>query len=62
VKHLLYTEKYTIEGARLKVDEQRKSGEIRQLSRTVLNVETLESLEHDLRELLRMLDSAGHRG
>jgi DNA-binding transcriptional MerR regulator len=61
VKHLLYTEKYTIEGARQKVDEQRKAGEIRQLSRTVLNVETLESLEHDLRELLRMLDSAGNR-
>ena len=26
VKHLLYTEKYTIEGARRKVDEHRKTG------------------------------------
>ena len=28
VKHLLYTEKYTIEGARQKVDEHRKGGEL----------------------------------
>src|SRR5256714_10657258 len=60
VKHLLYTEKYTIEGARQKVDEHRKAGEVRQLARTVLNVSTLESLEHELRDLLRLLeDSAG---
>ena len=29
VKHLLYTEKYTIEGARQKVDEHRKGGELK---------------------------------
>ena len=28
VKHLLYNEKYTIEGARQKVDEHRKGGEL----------------------------------
>ena len=28
VKHLLYTEKYTIEGARQKVDEHRRKGEL----------------------------------
>ena len=59
VKHLLYTEKYTIEGARQKVDEQRKSGELRQVARDVLAVETLETLEHDLRGLLRLLESKG---
>ena len=57
VKHLLYTEKYTIEGARQKVDEQRKSGELRQVARDVLAVETLETLEHDLRGLLRLLET-----
>ena len=57
VKHLLYTEKYTIEGARQKVDEQRKSGELRQVARDVLALETLETLEHDLRGLLRLLES-----
>ena len=29
VKQLLYTEKYTIDGARQKIDEYRKSGELR---------------------------------
>ena len=57
VKHLLYTEKYTIEGARQKVDEQRKSGELRQVARDVLALETLETLEHDLRGLLRLLEA-----
>src|SRR5690242_6473265 len=56
VKHLLYTEKYTIEGARQKVDEHRKAGELRRVSRAALNVEALESAEKELTELLRILD------
>ena len=62
VKHLLYTEKYTIEGARQKVDEQRKSGELRTAARSALTAETLEALESDLAELLRTLapDSSNH--
>lgn len=55
VKHLLYTEKYTIEGARQKVDEHRKSGELRTASRTALTLQTLESLENELKELIRFL-------
>ena len=55
VKHLLYTEKYTIDGARQKVDEHRKSGELRQVARSALSVETLESLERELQDLLRLL-------
>jgi DNA-binding transcriptional MerR regulator len=55
VKHLLYTEKYTIDGARQKIDEHRKGGELRPVSRSALNLETLESLETDLRELLHLL-------
>ena len=42
VKHLLYTEKYTIEGARQKVDEHRKGGELRSVARSALTVQTLE--------------------
>ena len=53
VKHLLYTEKYTIEGARQKVDEHRKGGELRSASRAALTVQTLESLETELKELIR---------
>jgi DNA-binding transcriptional MerR regulator len=58
VKHLLYTEKYTIEGARQKVDEQRKGGELRSASRAALTLETLEALEADLKEVLRALTPA----
>ena len=55
VKHLLYTEKYTIDGARQKVDEQRKSGELRTAARAALTVQTLDALESELTELLRVL-------
>jgi len=55
VKHLLYTEKYTIEGARQKVDEQRKGGELRGAARAALTLQTLEALEADLKEVLRAL-------
>jgi DNA-binding transcriptional MerR regulator len=55
VKHLLYTEKYTIEGARQKVDEQRKGGELRAVARAALTLQTLDALELELKELLRSL-------
>src|SRR5438309_8291618 len=55
VKHLLYTEKYTIEGARQKVDEHRKSGDLRAAARAALTVQTLDSLEMELKELIRFL-------
>jgi DNA-binding transcriptional MerR regulator len=57
VKHLLYTEKYTIEGARQKVDEQRKGGELRSAARAALTVQTLDSLETELKELIRFLSA-----
>ena len=55
VKHLLYTEKYTIEGARQKVDEQRKGGDLRTAARGALTLQTLDALETELKELLRSL-------
>lgn len=55
VKHLLYVEKYTIEGARQKIDDHRKAGDLRRMSRAALNVEALESVERDLRDLVRFL-------
>jgi DNA-binding transcriptional MerR regulator len=55
VKHLLYTEKYTIEGARQKVEEQRKGGALRTAARAALTVQTLEALEAELKELVRTL-------
>ena len=56
VKHLLYTEKYTIDGARQKLDEHRKGGSLRQTARAALEVEALESIERDLSELQAILD------
>ncbi len=54
MKHLLYTEKYTIEGARQKVDEHRKGGELQVVARGALTVQTLESLETELTDLVTM--------
>jgi DNA-binding transcriptional MerR regulator len=59
VKHLLYTEKYTIDGARQKLNDHRKAGELRRVSREVLSVETLAAMEEELRDLLRLLESSG---
>ena len=55
VKHLLYTEKYTIEGARLKVEEHRKAGDLKTIARAALSLETVEALERELREVLRIV-------
>ena len=55
VKHLLYAEKYTIDGARQKVDEQRRGGELRASARAALARETVESLEEELTAILRLL-------
>ena len=56
VKQLLYTEKYTIDGARQKIDEYRKSGELRTVARAALDSQTVESMETDLRSILAILD------
>lgn len=56
VKHLLYTEKYTIDGARQKVDEHRKGGALRGTARAALAAETVETLERDLRAILDLLE------
>ena len=55
VKHLLYTEKYTIEGARQKVEEHKKSGDLKTVARAALSLETVDSLERELKELLDLL-------
>ena len=55
VKHLLYTEKYTIDGARQKVDEHRKGGDLKTAARAALTVQTLDSLEAELRDLIEIM-------
>jgi DNA-binding transcriptional MerR regulator len=55
VKHLLYTEKFTIDGARQKVDDHRRKGELRPASRVALDRQTIASIEQELQDVLRLL-------
>jgi len=57
VKQLLYTEKYTIEGAKRRLDELRKAGELRPQAREALEVATWHGIESELRQILRELTS-----
>jgi len=56
VKHLLYTEKYTIEGARQRIDHYRRTGELRSAARKVLAAEAVAELRSSLKEVLDVLD------
>ncbi|HEY7878245.1 MAG TPA: MerR family transcriptional regulator [Gemmatimonadaceae bacterium] len=59
VKHLLYTEKYTIDGARQKVDDHRRTGELRPAARNALDLQTIEAMERELRDVLALLAGDG---
>jgi len=56
VKHLLYTEKYTIEGARQKIEQYRRSGELKSEARKALGSETVRELRGELAKVLDILD------
>jgi DNA-binding transcriptional MerR regulator len=56
VKHLLYTEKYTIEGARAKIEQYRRSGELKPEARRALAGETVNDLRAELKQILAILD------
>ena len=56
VKHLLYTEKYTIEGARQRIDHYRRTGELRSAARKVLAGEAVTELRASLQEVMDILD------
>jgi DNA-binding transcriptional MerR regulator len=56
VKHLLYTEKYTIDGARQRIEEQRKAGSLRAEARAALDVQMVRDLERQLQAIVRVLD------
>jgi DNA-binding transcriptional MerR regulator len=61
VKHLLYVEKYTIEGARRKMEEHRRSGALRTASGVALEAQVIASLERELTGILADLDGARPR-
>ena len=56
VKNLLYDEKYTIEGARRRIEEYRRTGKLRGEARRALQLETIENLSNELRSILDVLD------
>ena len=56
VKHLLYTEKYTIEGARQRIEHYRRTGELRGAARTAMERETLRELRQAIEEVADILD------
>jgi DNA-binding transcriptional MerR regulator len=59
VKHLLYTEKYTIEGARQRIELYRRTGELKTAGHDALKAETLNDLRSGLQQVLRTLDGDG---
>ena len=58
VKHLMYTEKYTIDGARQRIEEQRRAGLLRTEARAALDVQMIRDLERQLQGILRVLDGS----
>jgi DNA-binding transcriptional MerR regulator len=56
VKQLLYEEKFTIDGARQKIDDYKKDGELRTVARAALDSQAVVALENDLKGILAILD------
>ena len=56
VKHLLYTEKFTIEGARQRIDQYRRTGELRLSARKAFEAEMAVEARGVIEEVLNILD------
>lgn len=56
VKHLLYTEKFTIDGARQRVDQYRRTGELRASARQAFEAEMAQELRANLEDVVRILE------
>ena len=56
VKHLLYAEKYTIEGARQRIEHYRRTGELRGAAHAALERETIRELRQAVEEIVDILD------
>lgn len=55
VRRLLYDEKYTVEGARQKVEELRKGGHLDASTRQSLDAATVDEIRGELRGVLELL-------
>ena len=56
VKHLLYAEKYTIEGARQRIEQFRRSGELKAHATRAASRTTLRELREQLDQVISLLD------
>jgi DNA-binding transcriptional MerR regulator len=56
VKHLLYTEKFTIEGARQRLETYRRSGELKAAAQLAASHETLRELREMTDQIIALLD------
>ena len=56
VKHLLYSEKYTIEGARQKIEQYRRTGELRGTAKRAMGSETVRELRQEVEDVLKVLE------
>lgn len=55
VKHLLYTEKFTIEGARLRLDQYRRTGDLKTTGKQAMRYETVRDVKRALDDVLAVL-------
>ena len=56
VKHLLYTEKFTIDGARQRIDHYRRTGELKVSARRAFEAEMAQEISTTVEEVLGILD------
>lgn len=61
LKHLLYEERFTIEGAQKRLTELRRDGELEEERQDVLSPEVLTAMKEELRALLRVLELPADR-
>jgi DNA-binding transcriptional MerR regulator len=59
VKHLLYTDKFTIDGARQRIDHYRRTGELRVSARQAFEAELAQEVRTTIEEALAILDGKG---
>lgn len=62
VKHLLYEEKYTIEGARQRLLDMKKQGELKFGQQEVVGPEFLAGMKQELQDLLQILTPPSSAG
>ncbi|MEX0979552.1 MAG: MerR family transcriptional regulator [Gemmatimonadota bacterium] len=55
VRHLLYEEKFTIEGARQKLHEMRRAGGLEEEQQDILEPEFLQGMKDELQQLVKVL-------